>query len=94
MPQLHMKTETPTVEEMLKAWIRLEAKKETDRKYRKTPAGIACYTKSRKKYYDKNRLKEQARQKMNYRKRVEKRRLEKLLIDLGENKPEQTPEKE
>ncbi len=94
MPQLHMKTETPTVEEMLKAWIRLEAKKETDRKYRKTPAGIACYTKSRKKYYLKNREKEQARQKMNYKKRVEKQRLEKLLIDLGKNNPEQTPEKE
>ena len=94
MPKLQITTETPTVEEMLKAWLRCEAKKETDRKYRKTPAGIACYTKSRKKYYDKNRLKEQARQKMNYKKRVEKKRLEKLLNDLGENKPEQTPEKE
>ena len=88
MPKLMIKTETPTIEEMLKAWLRCEAKKETDRKYRKTPAGIACYTKSRKKYYDKNRLKEQARQKMNYKKRVEKKKLDKLLNDLEENKVE------
>ena len=88
MPKSLIKTEPPTIEEMLKAWLRHEAKKETDRKYRQTPAGIACYTKSRKKYYDKNRLKEQARQKANYKKRVDKKKLDKLLNDLEENKVE------
>ena len=79
MPKLQIKTETPTVEEMLKAWLRCEAKKENDRKYRKTPAGIECYTKSRKKYYLKNKEKERARQKMNYKKRVEKKKIRKII---------------
>ena len=69
----------PTMEQLMKTWVAAEARRESERLYRATPAGKACFSKSRKKYYEANREKECARSKINYQKKKEGARLAALL---------------
>ena len=77
MPKIVKKQ--PTMEQLMKTWLAAEARRESERLYRASPAGQACFSKSRKKYYEANREKECARSKVNYQKKKDVARLAALL---------------